>query len=462
MGISVKKLIAYQELMEELPEEDQIWYRNYQAVMGSKFEYKGEKFLRIYLNINDCYRYNISIKDVARSIEKNSRSTITRKSVTCITSGSSRGIIDIHAEKLYIRNMLENYEKTVCDNTKIKKNKLPPIKNLDDTYDIFLSVFLSQCFEEMMIKGIKNIENFIVAEPINLIKTFESSKVSSVKDLEKFSQAPYNLELEDIDKLWTIRVRKQYKLFEGIPEEKYINLFETAGFKILENKFKELKPYFVVLIPEPSIIKYFDPDTKKTSRKYILKANGRYYDPKNESYLSNYNPKMSIENQLEYEEKKMIAEVDNILVRNEEIRDIDFAPMYRFCYYCYGIAFGKKIIKDILNNKLVDARFTYPDNVRQINSLLGIEASRFYFSNKYLTTSLEEVNPLNMDLLIDFQTASGQLLKITSSGVASQGASIITSVAFQNSMDYLEKGTAMGEKDRVKRYFQLYYDRHYL
>ena len=36
------ELRSNQIVWEELPEEDQIWYRNYQTVMGSKFEYKGE------------------------------------------------------------------------------------------------------------------------------------------------------------------------------------------------------------------------------------------------------------------------------------------------------------------------------------------------------------------------------------------------------------------------------------
>jgi len=57
---------------------------------------------------------------------------------------------------------------------------------------------------------------------------------------------------------------------------------------------------------------------------------------------------------------------------------------------------------------------------------------------------------MNIELLIDFQTSYGYPVSVTAPTLAKQGNSILTSASFQNSLDYIFRGSAFGEIDEIK------------
>tara|TARA_A100001015_G_C15028668_1_gene731908 strand:+ start:46 stop:1359 length:1314 start_codon:yes stop_codon:yes gene_type:complete len=303
----------------------------------------------------------------------------------------------------------------------------------------------------MYLKGIKGIKNFKVSEALNVSSTFKEISILNARDLDKFSSPPYSLKLEDINYLWYVRITKYFIFFVGLNEDKYIKLFEEAGMKIMENNFHDENPHFIVLLPKERNAKYFDEKTGKSYNRYTLK-DGRYYDNKEEEWSQTYSPKKLIEEQLSYIRETMLYDIEKKLEDNiiEDVK-LNFDPLYRYAYYYHIIADGDEIISELYGIKQIDFSFSYPDSIHHINRIFGIEAARFNLSSKYNSgSSMKNINPMNIELLIDFQTSYGYPLSVTAGTLAKQGNSILTSASFQNSLDYIFRGSAFGEVDDIK------------
>ena len=120
---------------------------------------------------------------------------------------------------------------------------------------------------------------------------------------------------------------------------------------------------------------------------------------------------------------------------------------------CYANVEGKDIIKNLINHPLVDYRYTYPNNVNEVNELFGIEAARFYLITRYnMNAEIQKINPSHPELLVDFQTATGKLISIKFNGVSKirLGNSTIASAAFQQGLDVFGKAAAFGKKDKIR------------
>lgn len=449
-GVNIAMLIKDKKMLHQIDDEDKVWYDNFHTIMGidnslEKME-EGERFLRIYLNTFKCYKYDVSIMEVVRAIEKNSKTPGIKQTVKCIASDSYTGIIDIYVSKEFIRRKSEEVSKTISKN----QNIFSGIHNTKELTGMFYLKFIKD-FSDMGVKGIQNIKGFNVSAPITMTSIFTDIEIDNAKDLEKFSSEPYNLEMHDIDFLWRIRIQKYHIMFTGIDEDKFINLITSAGMKIIENNFYSETPNFVILMPKERDVQFWDKEENKTRMKYEkIENSDRFFDVEAKKISKYFGPKKLIEQKLEFLKEKMFREITDILVNDKKPIFPEIPPLYRYAYYYYAIIDDGDVISDLFNNKLIDPIFTYPDDVQRINELFGIEAARFYLASKYNSLSvLENVNPINIELLIDFQTAYGVLLPVTSNGLAKQGASILTSAAFQDSMTFLERGAAFGTTDHI-------------
>lgn len=447
-GVNIDHVKLKYEIMDTLPEKDKIWYDNYLTITGTNFIYKGGKFLRIYLNLNLCYRYNIFINDVVKTIEMNTKSSEIKQTVKCIASSTFEGIIDVHVETEFIKLYIAK------QNQKIGKNVIPFSSNIEDLSQIFLNVLLPENFKEMIIKGIKGIEHISISEGINLIRSFTETPITSSVDLEKYSQEPYNLKLDEIGRLWRIKIQKIYLFFEGLNEDKYVKLFEEAGFEIIENRINTEDMDLVVLLPYKLDIKYFDSKDKKIKPLYSMDSYGIIYDNKKEEIVTNITPVTIIEGKIKFIESQLANLIDENIKNASKMKTADlpiFPPLYRYCYYYHTVVQGKGINNDLMSNNTIDSTFTYPDNVNSVYEHLGVEAARFYLINKYFQTPIAGgLNPVNPDLLVDFQTGLGILLPINSTGVNKIGSSVLSSCSYEKSMDIFQEGSAFGSVDEIK------------
>jgi hypothetical protein len=449
-GINIEKLIKKngKTILKQVPEEDNYWYDNYINIfkIDRTIIDNAKVFLRIKLDTDKLYKYDILVSDIIKIIKRTSKVAGFKKTIECIGSSTFDGIIDIYTSEEFARKKIQDFTQ------KISKGSNLSVAGIEDQIRIFLNKILSSDFKNLYLKGIQGIRNFEISEEINITKTFKEISVINARDLEKFSNKPFNLTLDDMNYLWIIRITKYYIFFVGLNEDKYIKLFEAAGIKIIENNFKDDNAHFTVLLPKDRDVKYFSSETKKSYVRYKKLGNGKYYDNREKKDSNFYSPVRLIQEKLEYIMDVMIYDIDKKL-KSELIDDVNLyiEPLYRYAYYYHGIAEGNNIISDLYSIKQIDFSFSYPDNINKINELFGIEAARFNLSSKYNSGSnMQKINPSNIDLIIDFQTAYGYTCSVTANTLARQGNSILTSASFQNSLDYIFRGSAFGEVDKIK------------
>lgn len=445
-GINISMLIKRTKIVQNISEDDKEWYDVYLNVMNIKdFKFEDTKFLRLHLNSFKCYKYEINIMDIVEIIEKHNRAPGIKQAIRCIASDTYTGIIDIYVSKDFVRRETEKFIQTLYKGKTITNN-------IDELLEMFFDKILVKNFNEIYIKGIQNVQGFNVSKALVMTSddVFMDIEINNAKDLERFSTEPYNLEMKDIDFLWRIRIFKYQILFNGLNENKFVKLFNAAGIKIIENNFNSESPNFVVLMPKERDVKFWNKDENRAMNKYKKLDNGRYKDLETNKISMSYGPKKLIQEKISFIQETMFKEITTILTENKDPIFPDIPPLYRYAYYYYAIIDDNGVITDLYNNKLIDPVYTFPDNAWRVYELFGIEATRFYLASKYNSLSaLEKVNPINIESLINFQTAYGFPVAVTSGGLAKQGSSILTSAAFQDSMTFLDRGAAFGTTDHI-------------
>ena len=469
-GVSINDIVSRSETIDVFSNEDKYWYNNFETITDKKLpQYiknfinnRGEekiKFLRLHLNITLMYKYNILISDIIQVIEKNTESQFFENTVYCVSSPSYMGIIDIYGNKEYINYSVNKFiqegaKLETCESVRIKKTLgQKKILNTDDSTVIFLKVIIESCLKYMNIRGIPNIKEIRIPKPIPMLTIFNESEVIDSLSLEKYSSSPYNIALEDFNKIWRIKIQKFYVDTVGIPIKKIIDLMESVKVVILD--VDEENYNLVILLPEEREEMIYT-EEGKIIKKYRKNKDEIYFDNKTNEFDShNYGPKKLIENILSFEKDRLKNSIEKNIEKEEKLKFKlpDYSDIYKYSYYCYANIEGKNIIKNLINHPLVDYRYTYPNNVNEVNELFGIEAARFYLITRYnMNEDIKSINPAHPELLVDFQTATGKLISIKFTGVSKirLGNSTIASAAFQQGLDIFAKAAAFGKKDKIR------------
>ena len=137
------------------------------------------------------------------------------------------------------------------------------------------------------------------------------------------------------------------------------------------------------------------------------------------------------------------------MIKNEE-SDIYYPEIYRNGYYSYAKAYGKDMISSILRDKLIDPKFTSSDSPTDVYDYYGIESSRLFFIKEYTANdSISKMNPVNIELLVDFQTVLGQLSSVTATDIAKHGKNTLSAASFEQPIEAFRKAGSIGAKDLV-------------
>ena len=200
----------------------------------------------------------------------------------------------------------------------------------------------------------------------------------------------------------------------GIPKEKFKNFLTYSGMRILEDKIDDnLNPHYV-------IVSNFDKSPYEVLTKKLNDSKDELKE-KVKEYLEDYN-----------------------------IKDLDYPEIYRAGYYCYVNAMGKDFIKAILKDKLVDPTYSSPSNVLDVFNYYGIESSRLFYIKEYLSSEdVQKMNPVNIELLVDFQTATGVLLSVTSTDISKHGRSALAAASFEQPLEAFRKAGTIGTNDKI-------------
>ena len=478
-GINVKELIISSDIMEEVPEEDQIWYNNYFAVYNRKIK-TTNNFMRLKLNVYKCYVYGIQIRDICNIIEKTTRNRNGKKTLNCISCSTNHGIIDIHIEEQFISETVQEFVtkgstfkvcekkyrgKTITTDDGEQKTYLKTILDMDtkieDLISIFLKVILESCFKDMSISGIQGIENIIIIDQ-KLSSFLKFRKVFDDREILKYTTGDYPVKPEDYYRLYYVYIDYYAINISGLPPEKFIKYLELCGLTLVEDNLdSSFKPYCVFLLPEvpDTLIKTSDLESiedekrKETIQKLVgknrfVKEGDTIYDVLNDMIVvTPEEPMQLITRKFREAEDKLKDQV----LSSDEVTQIDeFPDIYRYGTYCYVKVYGKNIIGKLMRENSVDPYFTSSNSVNDIMTYYGIEASRLFFVREYTSNGeIQKMNPVNIELLVDFQTAMGQILSVTSTDIAKHGNSALVSASFEQPLEAFKKTSSMGNVDII-------------
>ncbi len=478
-GINVKELIVSTEIMEEVPAEDKEWYNNYFAVYNRKIN-TSNNFMRLKINVYKCYVYGIQIRDICNIIEKTTRNSNGKKTLNCVTSSTYHGVIDIHVEEKFISETVQEFitkgstfkvcekryrGKTIATEEGEQKTYLKTILDMDtkleDLISIFLKVILETCFKDMSISGIQGIENIVIND-LKLSSFLRFRKVFDDKEIMKYTTGDYPVNTDDFYRLYYVYIDYYAINITGVPPEKFIKYLELCGMTFVEDHTdSSFKPYCVFLLPEvpDSLIKETDVDSiedenrKKAVEKMVgenrfEKQDDVIYDRLNDKQVVTPEEPMQLITRKFKEAEDSLKEM---VLSSDEVTQIDeFPEIYRYGNYCYIKVYGKNIIGKLLRENSVDPYFTSSNSVNDIMTYYGIEASRLFFVREYTSNGeIQKMNPVNIELLVDFQTAMGQILSVTSTDIAKHGNSALVSASFEQPLEAFKKTSSMGNVDII-------------
>lgn len=468
-GVTVKSLIDYSEPLTEIPEKDLEWYQNYEAIYSETIP-KSKKFLRLHINTYKCYIYDIQIKEICNIIEQTTRVELNKKSVYCVCSPSFKGIIDIHADEEFIRKSVSDFSATgktfrgcerryyargkkTTDETNTNpvsktyiKTNIIESESIEDLSSIFLTVILEGCFKDMNLVGIKGIDN-IRTETIKLTNKMNFVKVYDEKTLQKILKENKSINPDQLYRLYYCYVDYMAINITGIPSEKFVKFMELSGMKILEQTMEGYdNPRCIILMPEVPDTKY-EKDGKMVPR--FVKKGGIVIDlMTDKEIVTSEQPQQLLSRKFDESEKEIKDNVD-YMIRNEE-SELYYPEIYRNGYYSYAKAYGRDMINSILRDKLVDPKFTSSDTPMDVYDYYGIESARLFFIKEYTANeNIAKMNPVNIELLVDFQTVLGQLSSVTATDIAKHGKNALSAASFEQPIEAFRKAGGIGAKDLV-------------
>jgi len=479
--LTVQDLIRSEEVLLEVKKEDEYWYKNYEIITGKKIN-RSSKFLRLQIQSYKCYLYGIFLNDIVKIIEDTAKSE-SEKVVHCVASPTNIGIIDIHVDESFVSRIVDEFitkgksfancqKRTNYKRGRVltKKEKLGlldedltfqeetvPIKaktyinsSLDlndknkDVIHVFLTVILKSCFKDMHIMGTRGIEN-IRPVSVNLTETIQATKFGSEPEL----LSKYKLKEEEFKLIYIFTLSFYSINILGIPVDKVEKFIESCGIKIIDKFYEGKNPSMIIKMPEVPDEKYKNSEGKMVNR--FVKRGTKVIDMETKKELvTAEQPQKLLNRKLKESEELLKEKVKNLIEKENFNENLDFPEIYRNGFYCYAKIDGKGIIHSLFKNKLVDKRFTFPEDVNVVNKMFGIEASRLYFIKEYTSNGeIKKMNPANIELLVDFQTNMGQLLAITSSDVYKFHNSPLASASFEQPIHVFQKAASTGRLDEI-------------
>jgi len=373
-----------------------------------RFEY--DSFLRLRFNILKCHNLGLSMDDIV--------SVLKDETTVCVASPLMEGVVDIHPINAYIQDTVGKFvskgkiKYSMCEK---RSSKFSSTINFD-VVDIkklkilFLNVVIKECLSDIIIKGVKGIKNIIpVTENIN--NTIKTVRVTDVDILKKYGK----------NMMWYINIDYMKLKYTGVPFEKVLRLCFHLGIVILENNIIENG----ALSRNPHLVVYATED-----------------------------PKQQINREFDLAEIEVKRQVKEILNSDEETEYNlpDYPDIYRDMFYNYAYAEGEKIVRKLMRHRKLDNKMILPNNPNEIYDIFGIETVRLYMVREYvhlIESSDSYVTPVNIELLVDYQTAMGFLTPIHATGSSKQGTSTLSAATFGDPVGSFRKAAAIGKTDKI-------------
>lgn len=404
------------------------WHHLYQASTGKYYRnntYNKSKkdlsevswVLRLYLNVSDIYKYQITMEQIVETIQENNENVLFT-----IPSPINLGIIDVFPIESNIPSAL-----TAQLNTQKKRNY-----SLGKTGDlstlIFLDKFTLPRMEKISIKGIPKIKALFPQEAVTLqivkeeIKAYTDEQIRSEKDPQM---------RVIMDRTWLLIYNRARLIQSGIRPEKLKNLVEAVGmtvYRMEDNYMTVIMP----VIPE-HLVKEDEKIPIKIRKSRTLPSNWIAYKIKEDQ---------EEKEKVEKEERK----AGNLMYHRQSTN------IERESKVFYAETNGSNLI-GLLSHPEVDQTRTVCNNIHQVYETFGIEAARTMLIKEFdfvIREAGSSINSRNIILLVDFMMNLGQPTAITFSGISRTPIGATAKASFERAMDTFINEAGIGKREAIR------------
>jgi DNA-directed RNA polymerase beta' subunit len=380
-------------------------------------------------------------------------------------------------KKIFSEN---NY--TNCIETKI--NKIVQVENPKYVYDL----------------TIPKTTNFCLKNGLGVADTFHSAGISAknvtlgfprAKELFNATTKPSNPTLTVYFTEYNTNLTDLHKIIDKIPQVKFGTLIEKLKI-IKKEKYKmpdwgkifmninniNLFENFIVLDTKISLEKSynFDINLKKISKNLQKEFSDIViiYSPLNLGILHIFIDisKIDNDNVKDYIKKYVIYELKSVIVSG--INNITRVYPRKISSGSYPIFSGKSLFKNGCNNTVktdewiidtdgtnlryilnlpgVDYTKTYSNDVWEIHSIFGIEATRVYLQFEFeniIASTGSNISPRHVSISVDRMLFNGDYRAVSRFGIETSQTSAITRASFEELMKHLALAAVYSETDNL-------------
>jgi DNA-directed RNA polymerase beta' subunit len=401
-SVSVKDLLTTRnpegDIMKYEKETEPWWYNLYLEINNYKLPFDKDEeyteddtrnfFLRLQMDMNKIYSYNITPYEVAFKLNNN------MDGIVAIPSPAEMGIVDIFIKP---KEALLLVEKKTAARGKVST----VVSNIKNASLLFLQISLQPQLKDIPVNGIKGL-NQVTPHPTQNIKSL--MKVSYfIKDLN----------------VHRIVIDKVNKIVTGIPISKLINTLTMCGFEIIE----ENDEYLDVKLVKKSA------DVSSDRPEDVIK----YYVNKAEKELE--------QTVKELDEKK----IDYVY------RDI-YPELLKEYNYVFAYAYGCNLKDILSDSRIDPEKTLCNNPHQVLDTLGIEAARNFMIKsyNEWYEANDNYINPHHITLLADFQTSKGALTPINFRGLSRQKPGPLAQASFEQPMEVFIDAAAFGKKEQIK------------
>lgn len=406
-------VVSSSEIMTEIPQDDKWWYENLYSLGMEKID---NIFLRLKVNTNKLYLYNLSLVDIVKKIKEEQEVEFEY-----YPSPSYIGIIDVYYNYKSMAILQKSYPHINLDSKTMFKG-------------VMVNDFIFQSLQTTFKTVMKNIT-------ISGVSGVTNVKVKNKRLTELFSSIEYEhptpIEDEYLAKnTWKVNLKYKEAKHKGVKLERILSMFNSFPeyFKIHkkdgEIRDQKKNPYIIITILQEGLNKINEKDENKSN-------------PKNPNTLIN-----SLIRETLVERR---AFVKANMEKHKEIIIPEPNKVYRKCFYLEVTTNGNNF-NEIVNYSFVDRRYTFPKNVNLINNFFGIDAAWSFLVNEYFYifhSNDKSVNSSNLMLLSSIQTSKGIIIPVSSKGTAKTNNTTLTKASFDNPIGNISSAAFMGKEEPV-------------
>ena len=396
------------------------WYDYFRTIVRNDIQLSNW-ILRLKINVNVLYDYKIQPQDICNTLEKNNNDKIFCVYSPILIEDEDQGVVlengkiemmKIKVPRIYID--IHPNDRKIGEITNVGAEIITD----ENRSLIFINIILLPNLDKMQIKGVPKIKALF---PV------ESPVWQAISNEIPFTHPEF-------PRLWKLTYNLRRMKITGISRENVIRLCEIVGMTVFGPSQQDIidgadKMYLLVQVPDKTNYADFD-DIMKTNKNKIK----NFITP---GELVNY--KISLDKKEEKIYEKLAKEERNILLKTDPLKAQRFvtqrppSDISKVSQFVYADTNGSNL-KVLLNRDDIDPNHTTSNNMHEILSILGIEATRNFLIKgiiDVISYDNQYINPRNAILLVDFMTHQGRILKIQYSGIKKQPIGALAQASFQ-------------------------------